>query len=294
MNAKVFHVLIATAAVSCAVAEPAAAQQALAAPTTAHTSQVTDATQWRTGQRVSSTGAYSIRNAASRDNDFVNMYIRNRLSLGLTFSYFKLTEGDRPADRSHDFLGNINQLNDVDNFLVLPTIDYVVCDYVSVGLTYMKISAETMNFNNNLGDGTAVMEGPALTVDFTYPLYDGTLKPHLGLGLAILKGDFHEDSWWHLGYSSPDAWKYYGHSKHTRSGYFRYIDVDDAVEPFFSVGLTYLPHERVKLDASFRMIDLDPSCEFGYDYGRRGKSKHATGDFDMSGYFLLFSASYVF
>lgn len=232
----------------------------------------------------------------SDQGGFYGDWIKDRLSIGLTYSIFSLSDGTRPPNREDDFLGNINELNESHKSTLAPVVEYEVNDYVSLGLTYMHIEASTMNFNNHEGDGNAVLKGPVLKADVQYPLWEKRIYPHAGVGVAFLSGDFEEDTWWHLGYGSPESWAEYGKpSSKTRGGYYRYIDVDDATEFFFTVGLSFKPHPRVKLDVSYRKISVDPDCEFGYDYGgSRGKRKQSDGDFDLSGGFWLFSASYVF
>ena len=230
------------------------------------------------------------------DDGFFANWIENRLSVGLAFSKFSLENGTRPPNREEDFLGNINKLKNSHASRVFPVVEYKVCDYLSVGASYMHIEASTLNFNNGEGDGNAVMKGPTLSAELTYPLFDDLLIPHVGGGFAFLSGDFEEDTWWRLGYSSPESWKYLGKSSHRRGNHYRYIDVDDATKAYFEVGVSCKPHPRLKLDISYRKISLDPDCEFGYEYGDNGgiKDKHSEGDFDLGGYFWMFSASYIF
>ncbi|MBP5543891.1 MAG: hypothetical protein ILM98_07435 [Kiritimatiellae bacterium] len=237
-------------------------------------------------------------NYAEKGSGFYENWIEGKLSLGLTVSTYSLTDGKRPANRQDDFLGNINELKESHPNRLLPTLEYQACDYLCVGLSYMHVEASTLNFNNGEGDGNAVMKGPVFTAEATYPFWEKRLYPHVGVGVAFLAGDFEEDTWWHLGYSSPDSWASLGSpKKELRGNHYRYIDVDDETPVFFTIGLSCRPHPRVKLDISYRRISIDPDCEFGYNYvgpKLNGKDKHSDGDFDLSGEFWLFSASYVF
>lgn len=224
-------------------------------------------------------------------------WIKGRLSIGVTYSSFELENKKRPANREEDFLGNINELSDHHNKRYAPILEYRPIDYINFGVSYMHIEAGTMNFNNGEGDGTAVLKGPTFSAEVALPLIKGIIMPHAGIGYAKLKGDFKEDTWWGLGYSSPTAWEYYGKpTDKSGSDHYRYIDVEDASETYFTFGVSIIPHPHVKLDVSYHKVEFDPSCEFGYDYAPRGgaKAPRNHGDFDMSGEFWLFSASYIF
>lgn len=231
---------------------------------------------------------------ADGDGFFEN-WIRDRLSVGLAFSMFRLSDGDRPANRDEDFLGNVNELDDSHANRLAPVIEYQALDYLCIGLTYMQVEARTLNFNNGQGDGTAILKGPVITADLTYPFWERRIWPHVGSGVAFLSGDFEEYTWWHLGYSSPSAWEYYGSpTDKLRAGHYRDIEVDDQTKAFFTVGVSFRPYPRVKLDVSYRQISLDPDCNFAYSYPGRGRAIRNYGDFDMSGRFWLFSVSYIF
>ena len=224
-------------------------------------------------------------------------WIQGRLAIGLLYSTFSLTHGDRPANREEDFLGNINELNADHKNNFAPFVSYRPIDYLALGLSYAHIEASTKNFNNHLGDGNAILKGPVFTAELAYPCLNKRLIPHAGIGFAMLSGDFQEDTWWHLGYANPKAWESYGSpSTRTMQNYYRYIDVDDESALYFTAGLSYRPFRHLLLDVSYRALDLDPSCEFGYDYGpdRGGKEVLNEGDFDMSCRCWLFSIGYVF
>ena len=242
---------------------------------------------------------YPQQDADEELSDFYDTWIKDRLSIGLTYYSSKMKKGYRPANTKEDFLGNSNELNNEKTKRVVPLIEYKICDYFGIGASYMRVEASTMNFNNGEGDGNAILKGPVFAAEASYPIAisSTTLQPHAGLGWAKLSGDFKEDTWWHLGYASPESWESLGSpTDKTRGNHYRYIEVDDASETFFTVGLSFIPHPHVKLDLSWRHIKMDPDCEFGYDYSPRGGSKHrrATGDFDLTSDFWLFSISYIF
>lgn len=225
--------------------------------------------------------------------DFFDEWIAERLSVGLSISSVNLTDNKRPPNREQDFLGNINELKQESSVQVFPTLNYRACDkYLHLGLSYAKVEARTMNFNNHESDGNASLKGPVFTAEAAYPLWDELAIPHIGLGLAFLAGDFDEDDWWGAGYGTPEDFESTGHDKH-RYRKHRYIDVDDETCAFFNIGVSCRPAKNLLLDFSYRRLNLDPDCEFGYKLGSR-KYMESTGDFDLSCDIFLFSVAYLF
>ncbi|MBR3086221.1 MAG: hypothetical protein IKH04_07445 [Kiritimatiellae bacterium] len=225
-------------------------------------------------------------------DDFRKEWIDGCLSVGLTLSTMSLDDGHRPANRDDDFLGNINELKKDGGTVVAPTINYRLFNYFLFGLSYTKVEARTMNFNNHLSDGNAELKGLVLTAEVAYPLFDDLFIPHAGVGFAPLSGDFSMDSWWHAGYASPEDYERLGRDN-SRYARHRYIDVDDESCIFLNVGVSCKLVDHLLLDISWRKLSLDPDCKFGYESGGH-KTVESTGDFDMGCTMLLFSASYLF
>lgn len=242
------------------------------------------------GGRTSSSYYYGVTPDGS--GGFFDEWIAGKLSIGLSVSSVSLTDNKRPPNREQDFLGNINELKQEDSVQVFPTVNYRPIEYLLLGLSYAKVEARTMNFNNHESDGNASLKGPVFTAEAAYPLWDELAIPHVGLGLAFLAGDFDEDDWWGAGYGAPEDYEIAGHDKNR---YFRhrYIDVDDQTCAFFNIGVSCRPIKNLLLDVSYRKLSLDPDCEFGYAVKGR-KYMESTGDFDMSCNVFLFSVSYVF
>ena len=223
---------------------------------------------------------------------FLRHWIKGKLSVGLSLSTLDLSHGKRPANTDEDFLGNINELTKESSTQVFPTLNYLVCDYFTLGVSYVKIEARTKNFNNLESDGNATLKGPVFTAEAAYPLWKELVIPHAGVGVATMSGDFKEDSWWHAGYSSPEDYESVGRDNN-RYRRHRYIDVDDDSCAFFAIGVSCRPAEHLLLDVSYRKLSLMPDCVFGYESKGR-KSVMRTGDFDMSCDVVLFSVSYLF
>lgn len=252
------------------------------------------------GAAANSGSAYGSRSqtdyyGVAYDSDsggFYDNWIKGKLSVGLSLSTLDLSHGKRPANTDEDFLGNINELTKESSTQVFPTLNYRVCDYFTLGVSYVKIEARTKNFNNLESDGNATLKGPVFTAEAAYPLWRELVIPHAGVGVATMSGDFKEDSWWHAGYSSPEDYESVGRDNN-RYRRHRYIDVDDDSCAFFAIGVSCRPAEHLLLDVSYRKLSLMPDCVFGYESKGR-KSVMRTGDFDMSCDVFLFSVSYLF
>ena len=226
------------------------------------------------------------------DGSFYDVWIKHRLSAGLSFSYTGLTDAER--NKSHTFLGNITKLNLDHEFMVLPDFKYDVSDYFQIGLSYTYMEVGTYNWNNGLGDGHARIQGPTVRLEFEYPMYEYRFFPHVGVGVAYLNCEFVEDTNWRLGYSNYEAWAARGFTSRSAAGKFRDIEIDEVFAPMWTVGASYRPLPNLELDLSFRMMYADPDCEFGYINGRGIFGHQSSGDFEINNYSIVLTTSYVF
>ena len=239
-----------------------------------------------------------------QEESFYDVWIRDRLALGLSLSFAKLTDGDRPSDlsRRRTFLGYINELNLEDDFAWEPMLTWLASDFVRLGLTWQSTEARTMNCNINaemgrsMSDGVVSSAGPVLLVEGAYPLKGGEWRPHAGMGLGWYRGDFDEDAWWGLGYAGPKSWKAAGKpGNRTADGRRRYIDVDDEIGLSLVLGVAWRPIPELELDLSLRKTWLEPSCEFGYRDDKTGRSdRQSSGEFTLDSLAVSLTASYVF
>ena len=236
------------------------------------------------------------------EETFYSRWIRDRLAIGLSLSYFRLTDADRPRDlnRQKTFLGYINHLDEENPIEWAPTLNWTISDYIRLGLTYHSIEAETMNFAHSLhdvprSDGTVSSAGLLFSIEGTYPLADGRWRPHLGVGGGMYRGDFSEDTWWGLGYPTPEDWQALGRPSKTALGKRRYIEVDDAVGVSLILGVAWRPIREFELDLSLRRTFLEPDCEFGYKHDASGrKEPEQSGEFTLDSISVVVTASYVF
>ena len=231
------------------------------------------------------------------EESFYDAWLKDRLSVGLSLSYSKLTDATRPKDRDggKTFVGYVWKLEDTDEVHVLPTVSYWAAPYLRLSLFWNSVAGHTRNYNLQLhSDGDVTAEGPALLVEGLYPICGDTVFLHAGVGLTYAFCDFDEDTWWHLGYGSYDSWvNSFNKRNHVRSDHFREIEVDDAVGYLVSAGVSWRPIARAEIDLSVRHVWLDPDCDFGYRYTSRRETL-LTGDFELNHLSVVLTGSYVF
>lgn len=235
---------------------------------------------------------------ALQTESFFDLWIEDRLTVGLGVSWSVLTDAERPKDagRRKTFVGYIWKLEDEDQFGVLPELRYWAAPNLRIVLSMDRVSGRTRNFNlAKHSDGVAELMGPQLLVEGLCPMCDETVFLHAGAGVVYDFADFEEDAWWKLGYASEASWNEYGRTGKTRQDYFREIRVDDAFGWTLSVGASWRPHPRFELDLSLRHTWIEPDCQFGYNYGKKkGFEKHSDGDFTLDHLSVALTGSYVF
>ncbi|MBR1609753.1 MAG: hypothetical protein IJ678_09090 [Kiritimatiellae bacterium] len=272
MKNKVICAAVAAAAAACATAEPM------------------DGPLWFAGDDATAFELVS--------TDFYEMWLADRLSVGLEVSWATLTDAKRPEDwsRSQTFVGYINELKDDSQVTFAPVVTYWAARYVRATLRWDSVSGRTKNFNTATrhSDGVVEAAGPMLTVEGVLPLFDDTLLLHAGVGVVRAFCDFDEDTWWHLGFADQASWEALGREQyHTRTGHYREIEVDDAFGFALCAGASWRPAERFELDLSVRHVWLEPDCTFGYRYVR-GFEPLQEGDFTLDHLAVSLSASWVF
>ncbi len=229
---------------------------------------------------------------------FYDVWIKDRLSVGLGFSYAVLTDSERPKDAPNHatFVGFVWKLEDTDQVGVVPEIRFWASEHFRLVLTMDRVSGRTRNYNlMKHSDGDVDLRGPQFLVEVFYPLCEETVFLHAGAGVVYDFADFTEVRWWKLGYGSEASWEEYGRPRKSRQGYFREIHVDDAFGGTLAAGVSWRPTPRFELDCSVRHTWVDPDCQFGYYYGgNRGFEKHQDGDFELNHLSVVLTGSYVF
>jgi outer membrane protein W len=184
-------------------------------------------------------------------------FAEDRLVLGARILRHRLTDNTRPEDtsRQETFLGFINQLDLENEYSFALFAEYHVHPFVFLELTYDRIEARTMNFNNNLSDGNVIMSGPIFSVYVQYPLHE-RVTPFVGLGLAPWSASFDHDDWWTLGWASPEAYDAAGRPG-TDVGRRRIIGVNRNTGMVYSAGLRFEPMDHLHISILARYIDIE-------------------------------------
>ena len=233
-----------------------------------------------------------------QEESVFDVWIRERLTIGLTASWGKLTDRKRPKDvmGGRTFVGYVWKLEDADQTGLLPEIHYWAAPFARVSLGMDRIVGRTRNYNlEKHSDGDAELKGPQLLVEGLYPLRDDTVLLHAGGGIVYDFADFSEVAWWHLGYASEASWKRLGRPRTSRTGYYREIRVDDAFGWTLAAGAAWRPHPNFEVDFSLRHTWIDPDCQFGYNHGGRiGFRRDQSGDFALDHFTVALTGSYVF
>lgn len=228
--------------------------------------------------------------------EFHEVWLLDRLSIGLEASYSTLTDAKRSPDKmsGSTFVGFIYKLDDTDRLSFSPRISWWAAPNLRIGLFRDAVSGRTRNYNTteHHSDGVVKTAGPAFVAEAVLPLLGDTLFLRAGGGFAWEKADFDTAAWWHLGYASENAWRAYG-SPSVPNGHYREIHVDDAFGFLLCCGVSWRPIPRMELDAGLRHVWLEPDCDYGY---RRGNSfdVHSSGDFTLDHLSFTVSVSYVF
>lgn len=230
-----------------------------------------------------------------REESFYDVWIRDRLSIGIGVSVATLTKNHRPQDRDahRTFVGYVNKLENDHPVRMTADLSYWASRHLRFGLTLDRAGARTRNYNNHRSDGVLDVWGPALYGEIVLPCLDDTLLPHFGGGVVYGFSDFEEDTWWHLGYTNPAEYDATGHTIKTKNDKYREIRVDDAFGFLLQAGIAWRPIEHMQIDLTLRQTFLSCDAEFGYR-GNHGFRRELTGEFDVDNFAVVTTLSYVF
>lgn len=228
--------------------------------------------------------------------DFHETWLKDRLSIGLALAHSSLTDAKRSPDKMHGstFVGFINKLDDEDSLRFTPTISWWAAPFLRFSIFRDGISGRTRNYNTAAkhSDGVVKAEGPAFVAEGMLPLVGDTVFLRAGCGIVWADADFDEETWWHLGYGSADAWKAYG-SPSTPAGKMREIDMDDAFGFLVCAGVAWRPIPRLEAELALRHVWLEPDCHYGYRLSG-GFQEHSSGNFTLDHLTVSLGVSYVF
>ena len=233
---------------------------------------------------------------ASAQETFREIWLADRLTLGVGVGAASLTDNHRRADKEsgYTYVGFVNELEDEHATFLSPEITWWAARNLRLHLSYDHVEGHTRNYNNHRSDGTVRLRGPLFEAEFVYPLVADTLFPHVGVGFAWEKAKFKPETWWRLGWTSAEEYEADGRVGKAMNGHFRIIEVDDDIAWVLSAGVSWRPSPRVQLDASIRHVWVEPDCEYGEYTEKRGYEVQQTGNFWLDHLTASVSASYVF
>lgn len=201
------------------------------------------------------------------DADALRAFCRNaiasRLSVGLRWTSFSLSETQRPPDedRLQTFIGYINELQEQDATALRPVVTYRLSDYIALEFTWDEVRARTLNFNSGTSDGVVRMGGPIASVTAQYPFL-GYICPYVGIGYAPWSASFDQDAWWGLGWRTPQEYEAAGSPPNTKGIQPRHMEVDDDSAIAYSMGIAIRLHRRVDADVLIRRMSLTSKAHF--------------------------------
>ena len=230
-----------------------------------------------------------------QEDSFYDVWIRDRLSIGIGFSVSTLTKNHRPQDRDahRTFVGYVNKLEDERPVRFTADVSYWTARHLMLGLSFDRVGGQTRNYNNHRSDGCLELWGPVLYADVVFPCLNDTLFPHFGAGIVYGVADFEEEKWWHLGYSNPEEYAAAGRSDKTKNNRYREIRVDDGFGLILQGGIAWRPVEHVQFGLTLRQTFLSCDAEFGYR-GNHGFHREMSGDFDLDNFSAVVTVAYVF
>lgn len=247
---------------------------------------------------ASAAGTYQ---AANAEEEPWEKYISERLEVGISLANASMDKTHVPYDRSqhHNFLGNINNLDEDETLGIGIVVRYSFIDYLAVEASNdIHARLRTENMDGDTCDGAIELDGWRVQLIAKYPFDFDTfiVEPYLGLGLAFLSCSYSHENWWHYGWSSPEDYARNGHgSTSPHNGATRNMDLSDPdTTPVITIGSSFVVSDHVVLDVFWRDIDADP---VKVDFYREENGRHVPmrkGEFPIAHSALGCSVRYLF
>ena len=239
---------------------------------------------------------FSVSAPVRAQETFREVWIADRLSVGLGFGISSLTDNHRRADKEsgYTYVGFVNALEDEHAAFFVPEVAWWAARNLRLLLSFDHVEGHTRNYNNHRSDGTVRLRGPLFEAQCIFPMLGDTLFPRVGVGAAWEMAKFRSETWWKLGWYSEDEYEANAKPGKAKSGYFREIRVDDVLAWTVSAGVSWRPAPRVQLDATLRHVWAEPKCEYGEYKEKTGYRREFGGKFWLDHLTAIVSASYVF
>lgn len=227
---------------------------------------------------------------------FHEIWIADRLTVGLGLGVSSLTDNHRRADKESGFtyVGFVNTLENEHKTFLAPEISWWAARNLRLHLTVDHVEGHTRNYNNHRSDGTVRLRGPLFEAQCVFPMLGDTLFPKFGVGAAWEMAKFRPETWWKLGWYGEEEYRDNATPGKTKGGYSREIRVDDTLAWTLSAGASWRPARRFQLDATLRHVWVEPKCEYGERRVASGYTRHFGGKFWLDHLTAVVSASYVF
>lgn len=216
--------------------------------------------------------------------------LHERLVVGLRSSSATLD-----APRRNYFLGSINYLAVDDARYTELHAQFYPIPWLGIGLGSDKIRAQTYTDSTDSHvDGTVCAAGPILEfygrarLDEIISCFDPALAarqpwttrvtPYLGLGFAVLSGDFDPALWWDQGYPTEAEWIRMGRPNDAGRAGTRQIDVGDDVGTVLTLGVAVAVYHGLAIDLNLRNVHATLDATHRYPHN----TIRSTGSFDLS------------
>ena len=209
-------------------------------------------------------------------------WISTRLSLGASFTHFRLEETRRSGENGYDngnlsgnFLGSLWGLDAQQHAFPNPYLEYRVVSGFGIGVTYDQVRARTLDWANEeqqvtAGDGDLELRGVGVYLVARYRS-PSRYSPHASAGYA----------WYDSHFDVSPGWAAPG----------RRFVVEDTEGWFVSAGCTVKVVKGFGLDASVRYSDIDDVAAHAY---LTGGKRYRGGAFPMRYIAFAVGVAYAF
>lgn len=170
-------------------------------------------------------------------------FLSKHLEVGLRYIYFWLTDDSRPSDNSDNFLGSINKLEEDQNGVPYPFINYMFTKYVGLSMSYDELQVKTITKEDGHTDGSYELKGPVLSILCRY-CNSSHFTPYAEAGIAFYNGGFNHDP----------AWRHVGND--------RRMEIDDTEGYLLTIGCSVVFSQNWSMDIFCRYEDVEVNDKY--------------------------------
>jgi len=187
------------------------------------------------------------------ESDFFSTYVKGKLEVGaraiVSRSFDNTSQGDDTPTRDDNFFGTIDRFDPDDGFAASIYLQYAICEYFGVGLTFDSFDATTQDapYTSLNTDGDVTLDSTLLYVFLQYPT-EYNLIPYLEVGYGS-----HD-----IGFDPEPGWASRGNS----------VEMEDDSGVYYALGLKYLITENFACDLFLRNMSISGKGEYRNADGR--------------------------